>query len=260
MSIAALALRTAAVMTLRGATFAERRVYDSAIDPLDARIAEERVPLIVVTTDDSDAAPQGRDLLSADRSVDLIIETAVASLVRSKPGDAVEYTIPQTDDGLEWTLDLMGRQIMRVITAGDGVWPDLLRDLAGGFSKMLVRRGAGSEKGVKFAARQMILTASAALEPPPGEVPPAGSLYNRFLAAMASDPDLAAQANLVRAEIIGVPLPPWRQAAALLGIGPGVARAIQLTPEEPAPDTMPLDIDGVPATGGDAALPPEPMP
>lgn len=258
MSLVSLALRTATIEALRGATFADGQVFDSAIQPLDELVNGNPVPLIVVSIDDSETRMSGLDFLSADLSLDLVIEMAVATFVRSaapEGDDIVDVTIPYTDEGLEWTLDLMERQIDRRF-ADDGLWPGLWRDLACKCTKRVTRRGADSAKGAKFAARQIVLTLSPAQEPVPGATPAGDTIFGRFLAALYVS-GLAAQAPLLRKVLIGEALPPWRQAAALLGIGPAAAEAIGLSPEE-ADITIGLDIGGAEAAGGDAALPPEP--
>lgn len=262
MSIAALALRTSVIQALIGHTFAGASVLDSAIRPLDELIDGAPVPVIVVQTDDTEAEPRGLELLFAPRSIDLIIEIAVATFVRrtvEDGDDEVEITIPQTDEGLEWTLDLMHRQILARLAA-DGLWPGLFRDLAMSCSKVISRRGANSKEGAKFAARQIVFTLDAAQDPAPGADLEDGDLYARFLDAMKTDPGLANQEPLVRSVILGEPLPSWKRAAVMLGIGPGTAGMIGLSAEETTPPAPGLDIDGQTVSGGSAALVPEPMP
>ncbi len=262
MSIAALALRTSAIQALISHTFAGANVLDSAIRPLDELIDGAPVPVIVVQTDDTEAEPRGLEFLLAPRSIDLIIEIAVATFVKRTVEDGedeVEITIPQTDEGLEWTLDLMHRQIIARLAADD-LWPGLFRDMAMSCSKVISRRGANSKEGAKFAARQIVFTLDAAQDPAPGADLEGGDLYARFLDAMKTDPGLATQEPLVRSVIVGADLPAWRRAAVLLGVGPATAEMIGLSAEEAPPPMPGLDIDGQPGTGGADALPPEPVP
>ena len=259
MSIASLALRTSAIQTLVGHTYAGVNVFDSAIRPLDELIDGAAVPVIVVQTDDSEGHPRGLDFLSAPRSLDLIIEMAVASFIKvtvDEGEDEIDIVIPQTDEGLEWTLDLMHRQVLLRL-ASDDVWPTLFRDFAMSCGKVISRRGANSKEGVRFAARQIVFTFEAALDPAPGGAPDAEDIYGRFLDAMKVTPGLALQEPLVRQVIRGNDLAPWRQAAALLGIGPATAGMIGLSAEETPPPSPGLVLEGVPAVGGEAALPPE---
>lgn len=261
MSLIPLALRTATIEALRGATFAGDQVFDSAIQPLDELVNGSPVPLITVSVDDTETRMSGLDFLMADLSLDLVIELAVATFIRAEAPDGgvmVEVTVPYTDDGLEWTLDLMERQIFRRL-AEDALWPTLWRDLACKCTKRVTRRGADSAKGAKFAARQIVLTLNPLLEPPPGGAPAIGSVFGRFLAALPA-PGLQSQAPLLRKVLIGEALPPWDQAAAMLGISPSSAEAIGVGAEETGVTTIGLDLNGVAAEGGEEALPPETLP
>lgn len=246
MSLVPLALRTATIEALRGATFAGDQVFDSAIQPLDELVNGSPVPLITVSVDDTETRMSGLDFLMADLSLDLVIELAVATFVRAEAPDGgvmVEVTVPYTDDGLEWTLDLMERQIFRRL-ADDALWPTLWRDLACKCTKRVTRRGADSTKGAKFAARQIVLSLTPLLEPPPGCPVAVDSVFGRFIAAL-TQPGLSSQVPLLRKILMGEPLPPWDQAAAMLGISPVSAAAIGVGPEEQGAQSIGLDIDGI---------------
>lgn len=234
MSIAAFCLRTATIMALRGATFAADRVYDSAIDPLDQRIPEKGAPIAIVTTDDETANVVGRELAMSDRSVDLIIELAIASRVAVpiEPGGQPEdeVIIPQTDAGLEFALNLMVRQVLRVFAAAGEGWAGQLRAFSGQITKLQSRRGVGAAKGVKFAARQLVFTVEPPWEPAFGVAPAPDTLYGAFLAAMRGDPDMAPHAAMLEQQILGEALPDWRRAQALLGLSEAGIRGIGLGP------------------------------
>src|SRR5580700_9014381 len=124
MSFMRMAARLALVQALKGATYASDRVYDSLIGPLDRLAIDERVPVIVVVTDEDRLTVKGRDLTHAERKLDIVIETSIASVVRVD-GDDFEITIPNTDDGLEITLDLMGRQIARALASPTSEWAEI---------------------------------------------------------------------------------------------------------------------------------------
>ena len=105
MSLSRLAMRIAAARALKGATFAEARVFDSAIDPIDQTIAEARAPVLIVTTDDHEIDTVGRDLMHGDTRCELVIEAAIAS--RVEVSRDVSLSIPHTDEGMEIVLDLI---------------------------------------------------------------------------------------------------------------------------------------------------------
>lgn len=198
MSIARLALRMATRKALIGATFAQERVFDSAITEIDMTVVEKRKALIVVTTDDEEGSVDGRDILGADRTIDLVIEIAVATMVKTDTG-TVEVTIPDTDEGLEVTIDLMCRQVIRVLQAGTGPWADLWRRLAVSVSRVVQRRGADARQGVRFAARQIVLTLTTISDPI--APPTTGMPLFDFLAMADADDELSPVAMILRAEL-----------------------------------------------------------
>ena len=85
-------------------------------------------------------------------------------------------------------------------------------------SRRLSRRGASVEKGVRFAARQIVLTCDLVESPTDGAAVLPGSTWEDLLAMMAVDPELVSIGNMLRAEIEGAPLTDWRRAANMLGI------------------------------------------
>ncbi len=256
MSLVALAARIATVRALSGATLAGSRVYDSAIDPIDQTITEDRAPVLVIITEDDEATPEGRDILNASRQMELVIEVAVASRVAVPNPEAEEdeiqvIEIPHTDAGLEITINLICRQVMRTLLSDQGPWATLWRRIVLAPSKIQSRRGAGSEKGVRFAARQLTITTETLSEPPTGAV--ATGFWADFLAALEGDAQVSGLAPVIRAEIEGPPLPDWRRFLADLGANPVTARAMGFGPggiipegveTAPAIDTMTIASDG----------------
>ncbi|MFO1150999.1 MAG: hypothetical protein U1E62_21705 [Alsobacter sp.] len=227
MSLARLALRLATIRALRGATFAEDRVFDSAILGIDFVEEHERMPVLVVTTDDDEGDVEGIDLAAADRKVDLVIEMAVGTFV--KVDDNVRMTIPHTDEGLELSLDLMGRDVLRALQAGDSEWSLLWRAFALRIDTVTARRGSDSKDGLRFAARQLVITVQPLAEPPFGQGVAAGP-WATFLTALRLDPQFLTIADLVEASIAGTPLPDWRQAEAALGLTRQGVAGIGLAP------------------------------
>ena len=231
MSLARLAMRIAAARALRGATLAEARVYDSAIAPIDQTIAEERQPILIVTTDDHEMEVTGRDLFHGNVSCDLVIEAAIAARVevRGRGGESV-ITIPHTDEGMELALDLMEHQVMAALTRERSDWSRVWMKLVPRISRRLSRRGASVEKGVRFAARQIVLTCDLIEAPTDGAAIAEGTAWADLLGVMEGDADLAPIARMLRSEIEGTPLADWRRAANMLGIHLETADAIGLGP------------------------------
>jgi hypothetical protein len=232
MSLINLAVRIAAVKALKGATLAGDRVFDSQIDALDDRITKDKAPAIVVYIDEDHAKPLGKDLVNADRTVSLVIEISVASKVAI--GDVTEVVIPYTDPGLETTINLIGYQIMKALQAGASEWSELWRLFVVGIHEVAAVRGANAEKGVRWAARQIVMKCETLSEPAYGIAPAEGGHWARLLAAMAADSDLAPIGSLIEGVISEPALADWRSAAAVLGVNRDVADGIGIAPLDPA--------------------------
>jgi len=229
MSLARLAMRIAAARALLGATLAEARVYDSAIAPIDQTIAEERQPILIVTTDDHELEVTGRDLFHGNVSCDLVIEAAIAARVEVAGEESV-ITIPHTDEGMELALDLMEHQVMAALTRERSDWSRVWMMLVPRISRRLSRRGASVEKGVRFAARQIVLTCDLIEAPTDGAAIRQGTAWADLLGVMEGDTDLAPIAQMLRSEIEGSPLADWRRAANMQGIHLESGDAIGLGP------------------------------
>jgi hypothetical protein len=229
MSLARLAMRIAAARALSGATLAETRVHDSAVAPIDQTIAEERQPILIVTTDDHEMDVTGRDLFHGNAACDLVIEAAIAARVEVVGEESI-ITIPHTDEGMELALDLMEHQVMAALTRERSDWSRVWMKLVPRISRRLSRRGASVEKGVRFAARQIVLTCDLIEAPGDGASVAVGTAWADLLGLMETDADLAPIATMLRSEIEGTPLADWRRAANMLGIHRETVNAMGLGP------------------------------
>lgn len=234
MSLTRLVMRLAAARALRDRTLAGAQVFDSAVDPIDQTIAENRQPLLVLTTDEHALDVTGRDLGSGAHRCDLVIEIAIASRVELPASDGdggqISIAIPHTDEGMELTLDIMEHQVTRALTCDDNAWSRAWMKLVPRVTQRLSRRGASSENGIRFAARQLVLTCDLVDTPVAGDTIVPNSAWGEALALMEADPILANIANLLRTEIGGTALADWRQAAETLGIPLEVANQIGIGP------------------------------
>lgn len=245
MSLGRLGMRLATCRALRDATLAEGRVFDSAVDPLDLTVATDRQPILIVTTDDHETEEvKGRDLMGPQTACDLVIEAAIGSRVEvtGPDGEGGETTIeiPHTDEGMELMLDLMEHQVVAALTQEQTDWSRVWLKLVPRVSRRLSRRGATVEKGVRFAARQLVLTCDLIEAPAPGAAIAEGSSWHDLLTVMEADDALASFAGVLRAEIEGKPLTDWRRAAIMLGIHRSTANALGIGPI--------LDLDDDPET------------
>lgn len=247
MSLSRLAMRIAAARALNGATLAEARVFDSAIDPIDQTIAETRAPVLIVTTDDHEVDTVGRDLMHGETRCELVIEAAIASRVEMS-GD-ISLSIPHTDEGMEIVLDLIEHQITAALTRERTAWSRVWMKLVPRIHKRSSRRGASVEHGVRFAARQIVLSCDLIEAPTDGAPVLPGSTWEDTLAVMAGDEALSPISDLLRATIEGQPLADLRRAANMLGIHLATADAIGIGPIlDPAAD--PEALREIRITGG----------
>jgi hypothetical protein len=244
MSIARTAVRVAAARAILNRTLAAARVSDSAIEPIDVAISDVRLPLITVLTDDDQIDGIGREIWQGSRQLDLVFEIAVATEVKDG-----SFTIPETDFGLEWTLDIIEHQIERALLDEGSEWSKVFMALVPRIHSKASRRGASAERGVRFAARQITYKIDPIAAPMPGEAIDATLPYGRLLAAMASDPDLAEYAAFLRAVIENPAKPEWKRQAEAIGITRDEADAIGIAPVDPteqgeAPLMERAEIDG----------------
>ncbi|MBX9740511.1 MAG: hypothetical protein K2X62_10575 [Beijerinckiaceae bacterium] len=227
MSLVAYAVRTTLWRALLGKTYAQDRVYDSQVAPIDETVQEQPEPLIIVATDDEACDVSGHDYLGASRDLDVVIEIALASELRRGGG----MNIPHTDEGLEMALNFMTRQVMRVLQAEDDPWAELFRTFALSTKKMAARRGASVEKGVRFAARQIVLTIAPLHEPEFGRAP--SGAWTELIAAMRADDILSVFADGLEEEIVGTAISDWARLKARLGLTGAGASAVGIGPYMP---------------------------
>lgn len=222
------ALRLAARRALTGATLADARIEDSAITALDALAKKQPEPFIVVSTDEQNVDLTGQDVTAGVRQVDLVFDIAVASRTTAEDNTII-VAIPHTDAGLELSVNLITRQLMRALFEPNsgGSWGKMFRRIISKVRRIQTRRGAGTE-GVRFAAAQIILSVDTIAEPAFGQQPE--HVWAEFMTAVRADATIAPQADMIEAMIVGAELPDWRKSISLLGIDDTVANAIGIFP------------------------------
>ncbi|BAQ50423.1 hypothetical protein [Methylobacterium aquaticum] len=215
MSLTGLAIRTCLKRALLGVTLAEGRVCDSNVTPLDMLAKDDPLPVLVVYVDDD--VRQGTDGRWRDRTrqLDLVIEMVLAGGVVIHEG-AATVTVPHSDAGMEATLDIMAWQVRQALKDPTSPWAELYRTFRGEVRMVTTRRGASTEKGVRFAARQIIITVDPLLEPERGrDVVP--SPFDALVAQMRGDRELTLYGDLLAALLTGSILPAWQVMQAALG-------------------------------------------
>lgn len=234
MSLVAYAVRTCLWRALFGTTSAGTRVHDSAITPLDDMVVADPQPFVVVSTEDDEAELDGWRLGHFERRrLDIVIEIVAGVAVRIEDqggSPALAFAVAYTDDGLEASLNMIGRQVFAVAQL-DNPWAVLLREFAHRPMHLQSRRGADAEK-TRFAARQYVIRTEVVDEPEFGAAPV--GLWADFVAAMRADDILAGQADMIESVIRGEAIPSWRALQANLGLSQAGFEAIGLGPDSAA--------------------------
>ncbi len=274
MSIIALALRIAAVRAVESAEILpEGRVFDSQFMPVD-QIAEGALePFLIVSTEKLTESPSGRDFQTGQREVEFVIELGLTKAIRVSVPDGegrVELAMVETDAGLEASLALLDRQVMTCLFGrGGGAWGDVFRGLCSQVREVVSNRGVSAKDGMRFCARQSVLTLVPISEPPFASQINAKSPLAAFLTQAEADETTLPLARAIREAVEGVPQdwPAIYTATAVLG-GYTEAEAASLgfallEPDESPEPVVEIIIDGdersmaVNADAVDAQLPGE---
>lgn len=227
MSLAALAVRLATVYALRGNTLAGADVKDSPQNPLPAVLPG---PQIVVYTGRQSTAPQGTQLVGGDQKFDLSIHIHLPGSVDVTDGTRT-LKLEQSAGGVGVVYDLMWRQIVRTLMAGNGKWSQVWRAIVIGVEDIesdpfLIE----SDKGLRVMARGYVMSIETLHDPGFG-ADLEGTAWALLLDAMRSEPELNALAGVVEHEMTSRnELPEWEQARAALGITDAGLAAIGLAP------------------------------
>lgn len=246
MSLARTILRIAAVQAITGKTIAGDAVFDSDIDPIDQRVSETPQPVIVVYTDDDQSSPTGfADFLQGSQ-VELVIEVVYAGRASvtldadgpDGPQQAEVLQLSGRDATNEILLDMIERQVVRTLVAGQGEWSQVFRAVACKCTRRLSRRGASAEQGARFAIRQLVLTLEPLIDPVPGAPVTPGSAWDKAFSLMEAS-QFGPIARLLREDIEGQPITEWRRFAGQLGVSLETMSAIGMGPVG-AVDPVPL--------------------
>jgi len=178
MSLMRIALRTAAVLALKGRTQAGDTVLDSELGTVvdvDGRLLldSDKKRFIVVYTDDGRTVPEEAKALHEAEKVELKFEYGIAANLTFKERDpdtgeefdAVAPGIPFTSRSAELYLDLVGFQILKVLRDPDSELSDIFRDFYTSIEKIERRRRGSERTGERVAAQQIVLTLNLEEEP-----------------------------------------------------------------------------------------------
>ncbi|MBB3937931.1 hypothetical protein [Aureimonas phyllosphaerae] len=241
MSIARIALRTAAVEAIKGRTLVGDNVLDSPNGALDIaadgtlRTNEDR-PFVAVFTDDAVAEGiEGRNL-TANGTCVLVIEAGV-SIAMTQTNDKGESEIvgigvPASDRHFEFLLEFVQRQVNDALTDPDNDWAEIWRSLSLRVVKIEVGAKRTSDDGQRLAGRQTRIWLDLLPDPVLGDVLEPASPFTAFLDRLAESEDQDNQkiAGTLRTIFDGPVAPDWHITQRRLGATRDELRAIGLGP------------------------------
>ena len=235
MSIVRAVLRQCVVAALRENTWADTRVYDSDSRPLieALTIGDKAKPYIVVFTDTDNMTDVTDGLYSSTRQLQLTLEMGVAAAVRVATETDPALQFPYTDEAMELLLDVMETQALAAIH-GDprSEWGEIARQLILKIHRVNSPRGGRTEKGMRYAARQVTLVLDVVSDPPPGVILAATHPIKQFidLAQLKNTAGIGDAAEIINSVLESTAYPSWQQAQAWLGLTKRAVRGIGIAP------------------------------
>jgi hypothetical protein len=227
-------IRQCAVAALREDTWAEDRVFDSDNSPLvDAlAVGDQAKPYIVVYTDTDNLTDVTDGLYSATRNLQLTLEMGVASAIQTEK-DGVQISFPHSDPAMELMLDILDTQALAAVY-GDprSEWGELIRLMVTHVVRVNSPRGGRAEKGIRYAARQVVLVLDTISDPAPGVVLAESHPIKRFIAlAEEKHPHgIHDAASIINTVLTSNAYPSWQRDQAWLGLTKRGVRAIGIAP------------------------------
>ena len=255
MSYVRAVIRQCAVAALRKDTWASFNVYDSNNAPLveglinaGATQAGKEVPYIVVFTDADNHTELTAGIHGSTRNMQLIMELGMASAITVEGKEGRQLHFPYTDPSMELFLDIVEAQALDAIH-GDpkSEWGEIIRLLTVSIVRINSPRGGRTEKGVRYAARQVALTLDVDADPIKGFFLSSEHPIRRYfeLARASEDEELMDAGTLLESSMSAIGYPSWQQAQAWLGLTRRGVRALGIAPlTDLAPGASPEALEG----------------
>lgn len=248
MSLIRPVVRMCARAALLNKTWAEDRIFDSSNTPLSDMLEQDAAPYIALYTDE-DNIPEvtGKDIYLAPRNLSLTLEIGVAKPVIIA-GSSPQIEIPQTDEGLEFTVDIVQTQaIAALIGDSKNEWAELLRKIMLRIIRVPSMRGGSAQAGTRFAARHVVFVCDTIADSPPGVVPDENHPLRQFIAMAKATPAMAGAGVLLENLINETAKPDWRQVQEWLTLTKEGIRGIGLAPiiEEEEQDEIAPELEVV---------------
>lgn len=259
MSLAAFAARKSLCMLLRGNTWAQDRVLDAPLEPLEGFASGDATrPIIAVYTGAYTADGRGRDFLSVEGSRDFVIQLYFPPVTSDEALDALDGWKPHPMAGAAPALDILTRQVQAAMQARTGDWNAIWTGLVCSYGKIsdtpiLME---SEKQGLRIPCREITIRARMFSDPAFG-VGLKGHYLNFYQLLQETEPELA-EVFRTAAEA-PEDLPDWRVAMASMGWTPQTAAAMGIAPVDGSdPITLediridPAEVETVPPNLGSA--------
>lgn len=224
------ALRMAVRFMLKGQTSAGDRVFDSPIDPLGLILDQgdpTPKPLLAVYVQEVSGKPRGREIVSVEPELDLVIWTYLpATDVQLE--DNVAFEVRQS--GAALALNIVEAQVNRSMRFAPIKWRSIYEEIVHNVEKVVSRSVLVEiEGGVRVPASETVITCKVIPEPAFGRA--LSGFWIKFDAAMRAEPTVAGLADMVKNLIEGpADLPSWQVTLGEMALSISEGRAIGVTP------------------------------
>lgn len=229
MSLAAFAARKSLCMLLRGNTWAQGRVLDAPVEPIEGFLTGDRTrPIIAVYTGAYVTEARGRDILGAEGYREFVIQLYFPPVTAVGEMDDLDGWYPNPLAGAAPALDILARQIEVALQANLSEWNAVWTGLVASYSKISdVPILMESEKqGLRIPCREITIRAKMFADPAYG-VPLKGHYLKFYTLLQDTEPELA-EVFKVAAEA-PANIPDWQVAMASMGWTPRVAEAMGIS-------------------------------
>lgn len=264
MSLVSFGLRLAACRLLAGQTWAQERILNSPLDPVDDVVRQDNGgavdprPLIAVFTNDEKGSNEGKDIGGRPGTLDLIFFIYLPpDRVEIDAGDMVFET--RTPGGA-MALDLIWHQCRMALLFGPTAWRAVYERFVNKVTDVRARPILiETEKGARIPAKEVVLTIDVVPEPDLGK--PLNANWLALDAAMRADDSAAPLADLIKA-MIEEPsnLASWQLERANLAVSVATIRALGLAPVDPTETGEPAELEEIEYSGENVVAPPDGVP
>jgi hypothetical protein len=254
MSLVKAMMRMTAVHALRGRTIAGPFVTASTIEALASVMETAKHPAILLRIDESSESGENEGFFATSSRItfgaDLVVASRIVYEVEQEEGPArtvEEIVIEPTDDGLEFTLDLLDRQWRRALSDPDNAFGEAFRGLAATIGPVKSQRGVDPETGRKHAIRMIEIEIEPICDVAPGY--PIPQAIEDALDLLATVEDYKRAVAIIRDEYgKGTALMSWQKVQATLFATAAVPGMLGVAPPD-AGEVVELEQAGVVVNG-----------